>query len=234
MQKEDGRARHGCDAIGVMAFRLAPPRPAALAPTAMAATSQPDATAAALRALERGGNAVDAAARSRGRALRHRADVDRVRRRRVRARLGRRAAPRPRRGRAGAARRRSAGARRRHRADLGDGAGRGGGLGGSRGPLRPARPRHAARRRDRRCGAGLRGRPDHGGRAGRTARASSARLRARATASDCPSSARRCAASPRTGPTLLYRGEVGRAIAGCTWLDEEDLAAYEPALGRAA
>ncbi len=61
MQKEDGRARHGCDAIGVMAFRLAPPRPAALAPTAMAATSQPDATAAALRALEQGGNAVDAA-----------------------------------------------------------------------------------------------------------------------------------------------------------------------------
>jgi gamma-glutamyltranspeptidase / glutathione hydrolase len=44
-----------------MAFRLAPARPAAVAPAAMAATSQPDATAAALRALERGGNAADAA-----------------------------------------------------------------------------------------------------------------------------------------------------------------------------
>jgi gamma-glutamyltranspeptidase/glutathione hydrolase len=44
-----------------MAFRLAPARPATVAPTAMAATSQPDATMAALRALQRGGNAVDAA-----------------------------------------------------------------------------------------------------------------------------------------------------------------------------
>jgi gamma-glutamyltranspeptidase/glutathione hydrolase len=44
-----------------MAFRLAPARPAALAETAMAATSQPLATDAALRAFERGGNAVDAA-----------------------------------------------------------------------------------------------------------------------------------------------------------------------------
>ena len=44
-----------------MAFRLAPARPATVAPTAMAATSQPDATTAALRALQRGGNAVDAA-----------------------------------------------------------------------------------------------------------------------------------------------------------------------------
>jgi gamma-glutamyltranspeptidase / glutathione hydrolase len=44
-----------------MAFRLAPSRPAAVAGTAMAATSQPLATAAAVRAFERGGNAVDAA-----------------------------------------------------------------------------------------------------------------------------------------------------------------------------
>ncbi|HXV34981.1 MAG TPA: gamma-glutamyltransferase [Gaiellaceae bacterium] len=44
-----------------MAFRLAPARPAAVAATAMAATSQPLATDAALRAFARGGNAVDAA-----------------------------------------------------------------------------------------------------------------------------------------------------------------------------
>jgi gamma-glutamyltranspeptidase/glutathione hydrolase len=44
-----------------MAFRLAPFRPAAVAGTALAATSQPLATDAALRAFARGGNAVDAA-----------------------------------------------------------------------------------------------------------------------------------------------------------------------------
>jgi gamma-glutamyltranspeptidase/glutathione hydrolase len=31
------------------------------------------------------------------------------------------------------------------------------------------------------------------------------------------------------GPTAFYRGDVARAIASCTWLDEEDLAGYEPA-----
>jgi gamma-glutamyltranspeptidase/glutathione hydrolase len=30
------------------------------------------------------------------------------------------------------------------------------------------------------------------------------------------------------GPDVLYRGDLARAIASCTWLDEEDLAAYEP------
>lgn len=30
------------------------------------------------------------------------------------------------------------------------------------------------------------------------------------------------------GPDALYRGEVARAIASCTWLEEADLAAYEP------
>jgi gamma-glutamyltranspeptidase/glutathione hydrolase len=44
-----------------MAFRLAPARPPAVAGEAMVATSQPRATRAGLRALERGGNAVDAA-----------------------------------------------------------------------------------------------------------------------------------------------------------------------------
>src|ERR687896_2504008 len=44
-----------------MAFRLAPGRPPTVAAEAMVATSQPLATRAGLRALERGGNAVDAA-----------------------------------------------------------------------------------------------------------------------------------------------------------------------------
>lgn len=44
-----------------MAFRLAPARPPAVAAEAMVATSQPLATRAGLRALERGGNAADAA-----------------------------------------------------------------------------------------------------------------------------------------------------------------------------
>jgi gamma-glutamyltranspeptidase/glutathione hydrolase len=30
------------------------------------------------------------------------------------------------------------------------------------------------------------------------------------------------------GPDGLYRGDLARAIASCTWLDEEDLAGYEP------
>src|SRR5918994_2867483 len=44
-----------------MAFRFAPGRPPAAAAQAMVATSQPLATRAGLRALERGGNAADAA-----------------------------------------------------------------------------------------------------------------------------------------------------------------------------
>src|ERR687892_858665 len=44
-----------------MAFRFAPGRPPAVAAEAMVATSQPLATRAGLRALERGGNAADAA-----------------------------------------------------------------------------------------------------------------------------------------------------------------------------
>src|SRR4051812_50122069 len=42
-------------------FRFVPGRPPAVAANAMVATSQPLATRAGLRALERGGNAVDAA-----------------------------------------------------------------------------------------------------------------------------------------------------------------------------
>src|SRR5689334_10555703 len=44
-----------------MPFRFAPGRPPQVAANAMVATSQPLATRAGLRALERGGNAVDAA-----------------------------------------------------------------------------------------------------------------------------------------------------------------------------
>jgi gamma-glutamyltranspeptidase/glutathione hydrolase len=61
MQEEDGRARHGCDAIGRMTFELAPARPSVIAANGMVATSQTLATASGLRVLERGGNAVDAA-----------------------------------------------------------------------------------------------------------------------------------------------------------------------------
>jgi gamma-glutamyltranspeptidase/glutathione hydrolase len=32
----------------------------------------------------------------------------------------------------------------------------------------------------------------------------------------------------RDGPTSLYRGDMARTIASCTWLDKSDLAAYEP------
>jgi gamma-glutamyltranspeptidase / glutathione hydrolase len=61
VQEEDGRARHGCDAIGRMISRLAPARPPVLAQNGIVATSQTLATASGLRVLERGGNAVDAA-----------------------------------------------------------------------------------------------------------------------------------------------------------------------------
>ena len=52
--------RHGCDASR-MTLPLAPARPPVVADEAMVATSQPLATRAGLRALERGGNAADAA-----------------------------------------------------------------------------------------------------------------------------------------------------------------------------
>ena len=62
MQEECGRATHGpCDAIGPVDPSFSPRRPPAVAAEAMVATSQPLATRAGLRALERGGNAVDAA-----------------------------------------------------------------------------------------------------------------------------------------------------------------------------
>jgi gamma-glutamyltranspeptidase/glutathione hydrolase len=60
VQEEDGRARHGCDAIGRMTSRLAPARPSVVAANGIVATSQTLATASGLRVLERGGNAVDA------------------------------------------------------------------------------------------------------------------------------------------------------------------------------
>ena len=47
-------------------------------------------------------------------------------------------------------------------------------------------------------------------------------------ASACPSSARRCAGSPTEGPDAIYGGSIAEAIASCTWLDAEDLAGYRP------
>lgn len=61
VQEEDRWTRHGCDASGRMPLRLAPARPPVVAAEAMVATSQPLATDAGLRALEEGGNAADAA-----------------------------------------------------------------------------------------------------------------------------------------------------------------------------
>lgn len=61
MQEENRRTPHGCDASGRMLLELAPARPPVVAAEAMVATSQPRATRAGLRMLERGGNAADAA-----------------------------------------------------------------------------------------------------------------------------------------------------------------------------
>src|SRR5215831_8623276 len=66
MEAPAGRARHlGAGShralLAVAGFRFACGRPPAVAGEAMVATSQPLATRAGLRALERGGNAADAA-----------------------------------------------------------------------------------------------------------------------------------------------------------------------------
>jgi gamma-glutamyltranspeptidase/glutathione hydrolase len=62
VQEKGSRATHGpCDAIEPVESSFLPRRPPAVAAEAMVATSQPLATRAGLRALERGGNAVDAA-----------------------------------------------------------------------------------------------------------------------------------------------------------------------------
>jgi gamma-glutamyltranspeptidase / glutathione hydrolase len=62
VQKKGGRATHGpWDATDRMVQLFPTYRPSAVAAEAMVATSQPLATQAGLRALERGGNAVDAA-----------------------------------------------------------------------------------------------------------------------------------------------------------------------------
>ena len=112
-----------------------------------------------------------------GGAVRDRADVDRDRRRLLRAGLARRRARRARLGRAGACVRR-AGAGRADRPAVGHGAGRGRRLGGVLGALRTARPRRVPRGCDRRRRAGVRGRAGDGcavGGARRAARDAAAR-----------------------------------------------------------
>ena len=74
-----------------MSYRFAFGRPPAVAAGAMVATSQPLATRAGLRALERGRERRGRGAGGSGRALRDRADVDRDRRRLLRAGLAGRA-----------------------------------------------------------------------------------------------------------------------------------------------
>ena len=178
-----------------------PARASAVAARGMVATSQPLATQAGLRALERGGNADRRGARGGRGALRRRADVDRRRRRLLRARLARRRADGAQfqRARAGLRRPRRHGerdpdarpaqhhrARRRRR------------LGGARRAPRPPRPRRRARRRDRhrrarvrrhardRRSAGPRRRPTSRG--SRRRAASSCRRRASASSCGSPSS----------------------------------------------
>ena len=58
-------------------------------------------------------------------------------------------------------------------------------------------------------------------------RRSTSRRRAWGRSSACRSSRRPCGASRAKGPSAFYEGEVARAIASVTWLEEEDLAEYE-------
>ena len=98
------------------------------------------------------------------------------------------------------------------------------------GASRAPRPRRLPRGRDRRRRARLRGRSARPRRAGsaRAARPSSARRHASATSSACPSSARTLRLVASDGPDGFYRGPVAAAIASASWLDEDDLAAFEP------
>ena len=137
-----------------------PARASAVAARGMVATSQPLATRAGLRALERGGNAIDAALAAAAVLCVVEPMSTGRRRRLLRARLARRRADRPelQRSRAGGGRPRRPGHRhaaarpaQRHRA------GRRRRLGRARAAPRPPRARRRARRRDRHRRARLRG-----------------------------------------------------------------------------
>ena len=115
---------------------------------------------------------------------------------------------------------------------LGHRAGRGRRLGGARGALRTARPRRVPRRRDRRGRAAAsrsrRGPPRHGrgsaapagARPGR--RRVGERVRLPELGRDAPRDRR------ATGPARSTRARSREAIARRRWLEEDDLAAFEP------
>ena len=210
-----------------MTYRFAFGRPPAVAAGGMVATSQPLATRAGLRALERGGNAADAAlagaavlcvaepmstgiggdcfaqvwADGRIEGLDAAGPAPAVADRVTKVdEKGRGRSPSPGRSRAG---RRSPS-----------------GTAGSGSPpaseTRSTLPRAGSRSR--------RSRPTRGG---GTAARSGSRPRSE-TWSASPSSAPRCAGSRRQGPSAFYSGEVAEAICSVTWLEEADLASYEP------
>ena len=202
-------------------------RPPMVAANGMVATSQPLATRAGLRALERGGNAADAAlagaavlavTEPTGNSIG--GDNFAIVWQDGRAEGLDSAGPAPR--NADPLTPVDAGRRRalRHRS------GRGRRLGGARRPLRAAGARRVPRRRDRRGRERLRGHAAHrGGLAACSARSNGVPATAERGGDRAPTRAGGNATAIATeGPTAFYEGEVARAIAAVCWLEEEDLA----------
>ena len=188
----------------------------------MIATSHPLASAAGLATFARGRQCGRRRARRGRRVDRRRADRQRPGRRCVRARVARREAPRPQRLRPLAAR---AGRdpRRRARPALRDGSGSRARLERPRRAVRPLRARSGARTRQptsRRQGVAC----TPGSRtSGREPRRRRVRRPRSAGASCCPMLAGTLGSSPSEGPDAFYRGRVAAAIAGASWLTEQDL-----------